>query len=65
MLWLLAERSIAARDVAEVLGSALALHLRFGTSVLIGVAVTAFDTLTVLGSSYEVSVTSSIFVTPR
>ena len=65
MLRLLAERSNVARDVAEVLGSALALHLRVGMSVLIGVAVTAFDTLTVLGSSYEVSAASSTFVTPK
>lgn len=49
MLWLMAELSIVACDVAEVLGSALALHLLFGMSLLTGIAVTAFDTLIVLG----------------
>jgi manganese transport protein len=48
-LWILAEISIVACDVAEVLGSALALHLLFGVSLLGGIAVTAFDTLLVLG----------------
>jgi manganese transport protein len=48
-LWLLAELSIVACDVAEVLGSALALHLLFGISLATGVLVTALDTLLVLG----------------
>ncbi len=48
-LWLMAELSIVACDVAEVLGSALALHLLFGVSLLSGIAITAFDTLLVLG----------------
>ena len=49
MLWILAELSIVACDVAEVLGSALALHLLFGMALLTGIALTAFDTLIVLG----------------
>lgn len=49
MLWIMAEIAIVACDVAEVLGSALALHLLFGISILIGVAITAFDTVVVLG----------------
>ena len=49
VLWLLAELSIIATDVAEVLGSALALHLLFGVSLLTGVVITAFDMLIVLG----------------
>jgi manganese transport protein len=47
-LWLMAELAIVACDVAEVLGSALALHLLFGVSLLVGIAITAFDTLIVL-----------------
>ncbi len=35
--------------MAEVLGSALALHLLFGVSLVTGIVVTAFDTLLVLG----------------
>ena len=49
MLWLMAEVAIVACDLAEVLGSALALHLLFGVSLLIGIAITAFDTVIVLG----------------
>jgi len=48
-LWLGAELSIVACDLAEVLGSALALHLLFGVSIPVGIAITAFDTLLVLG----------------
>ncbi|APW39972.1 divalent metal cation transporter [Rhodoferax koreense] len=48
-LWLGAELAIVACDLAEVLGSALALHLLFGVSVPVGIAITAFDTLLVLG----------------
>ena len=48
-LWLMAEVAIVACDVAEVLGSALALHLLFGMSLLTGIAITAFDTVIVLG----------------
>lgn len=47
--WLFAELAIIACDVAEVLGTALALHLLFGVSMLAGVAITAFDTMLVLG----------------
>jgi manganese transport protein len=49
MLWLLAELSIIACDLAEVLGAALALHLLFDVSLLWGIAITALDTLFVLG----------------
>jgi manganese transport protein len=47
-LWLMAEVAIVACDVAEVLGSALALHLLFGVSLPAGIAITALDTLIVL-----------------
>jgi manganese transport protein len=46
--WLLAELSILATDLAEVLGAALAFHLLLGVSITTGVALTAFDTLIVL-----------------
>jgi manganese transport protein len=48
-LWAMAEIAIVACDVAEVLGSALALHLLFGVSLVLGIVITAFDTLLVLG----------------
>src|SRR5215831_17003160 len=48
-LWLFAELAIVACDVAEVLGSALALQLLFGLPLWIGVLVTGLDTLIVLG----------------
>ncbi len=47
--WLLAELSIIACDLAEVLGGALAFHLLFKCSLTVGVILTAFDTLIVLG----------------
>jgi manganese transport protein len=48
-LWVLAELAIVATDIAEVLGSALAFNLLFGTPLWLGVLLTAFDTLIVLG----------------
>jgi len=47
--WVLAEISIVACDLAEVLGGALAFHLLLGCSLTTGVILTAFDTLIVLG----------------
>ena len=47
-LWVMAELAIIACDLAEVLGTALAFHLLFGLSILVGVLLTAFDTLIVL-----------------
>ncbi len=49
LLWLGAELAIVACDLAEVLGSALALHLLLGVSITTGIAITAFDTVLVLG----------------
>lgn len=46
--WLLAELSILATDLAEVLGAALAFHLLLDVSIMTGVVLTAFDTLLVL-----------------
>ena len=48
-LWLTAELAIIATDVAEVLGSALALHLLFGMSLTKGILITALDTVLILG----------------
>ena len=48
-LWIGAEVAIVACDLAEVLGSALALHLLFGVATTTGIAITAFDTVLVLG----------------
>jgi len=44
-LYLLAEIAIAACDLAEVIGSAVALKLLFGLPLLAGVAITTFDVL--------------------
>lgn len=47
-LWIICELAIAACDLAEVLGSAVALKLLFGLPLLMGVILTAFDVLLVL-----------------
>jgi manganese transport protein len=47
-LWVVCEVAIAACDLAEVLGSAVALKLLFGIPLLLGVILTAFDVLMVL-----------------
>lgn len=47
-LWFLCEIAIAACDLAEVLGAAIALNLLFHIPLLIGVLVTAADTLLLL-----------------
>ena len=47
-LWIVCELAIAACDLAEVLGSAVALKLLFGLPLLFGVVITAFDVLLVL-----------------
>ena len=49
LLWIFAETSILACDLAEVLGCALAFKLLLGVSLPVGVALTALDTLIVLG----------------
>src|SRR5215467_2537367 len=47
-LWLLCEVAIVACDLAEVLGSAVALQLLFGLPLLAGVIITGLDVLFVL-----------------
>ncbi len=46
--WILAEIAIAACDLAEVIGSAIALNLLFHIPLLIGVCITALDVLLIL-----------------
>ena len=48
MLWVLAEIGIAACDLAEVIGSAIALNLLFHIPLIWGVCLTAFDVLAIL-----------------
>jgi manganese transport protein len=48
VLWVLAEVAIAATDLAEVIGSAIALNLLFGLPIAIGVCLTSLDVLVVL-----------------
>jgi manganese transport protein len=47
-LWIVCEIAIAACDLAEVLGSAVALQLLFGLPLLAGVIITGLDVLIVL-----------------
>jgi manganese transport protein len=47
-LWIICELAITACDLAEVLGSAVALKLLFGLPLLAGVLITALDILLVL-----------------
>jgi manganese transport protein len=47
-LWIVCEIAIAACDLAEVLGSAVALKLLFGLPLLAGVIITGLDVLIVL-----------------
>jgi manganese transport protein len=48
VLWILCEIAIAACDLAEVIGSAIALNLLFGIPLLWGVCLTALDVLLIL-----------------
>ncbi len=48
MLWLICELAIAACDLAEIIGSAIAFNLLFGIPLLIGVCITGLDVLIVL-----------------
>src|SRR5436190_287078 len=47
-LWVICEIAIAACDLAEVIGSAIALNLLFGLPLIWGVCLTALDVLVVL-----------------
>ena len=48
LLWILAEVAIIATDVAEVIGSAVALHLLFEIPKVAGVLITGLDVLAIL-----------------
>ncbi len=48
LLWLLCEIAIAACDLAEVIGSAIALNLLFGIPLTWGIIITAADVMVVL-----------------
>jgi manganese transport protein len=48
MLWVLCELAIVATDLAEVIGTAIALQLLFGLPLVWGVCITAFDVLLIL-----------------
>jgi manganese transport protein len=47
-LWIICELAIAACDLAEVIGSAIALNLLFGIPLAWGIAITSLDVLIVL-----------------
>lgn len=47
-LWIICEIAIAACDLAEVIGSAIALNLLFKIPLVVGVVITALDVLVVL-----------------
>jgi len=47
-LWLFAEIAIAACDLAEVIGSAIALQLLFDIPLIVGVIITSLDVLLIL-----------------
>ncbi|GHO92534.1 divalent metal cation transporter MntH [Reticulibacter mediterranei] len=48
VLWILCEIAIVACDLAEVIGSAIALNLLFGIPIIIGVLITAMDVFVIL-----------------
>ena len=48
LLWILCEIAIAACDLAELVGSAIALQLLFGIPLAVGVCITALDVLLML-----------------
>lgn len=68
VLWVLCEIAIAACDLAEVLGTAIALNLLFGLKLLYGVLITAADVLVLLAlqrlgmRKLEVLIISLVFI---
>lgn len=67
-LWVLCEIAIAACDLAEVIGSAIALNLLFGIPLVFGVLITVLDVLVILffqykGFRYVESVVAGLIVT--
>jgi len=52
-LWILCEIAIAACDLAEVIGSAIALNLLFHLPIAVGVLITGFDVLLLLALQHR------------
>jgi manganese transport protein len=52
-LWVICEIAIVACDLAEVIGSAIALNLLFGIPLIVGVVITSADVLVVLFLQYR------------
>jgi len=52
VLWLLCEIAIIACDLAEVVGSAVALNLLFGVPLVFGVLITSFDVMLLLAAMH-------------
>lgn len=48
VLWVLCEIAICACDLAEIIGTAIALQLLFGMPLLLGIGLTALDTILIL-----------------
>lgn len=48
VLWIITELAIMATDIAEIIGSAVALKLLFGLPLLLGVIITIFDVFLLL-----------------
>lgn len=48
MLWVIAEFAIMATDIAEVIGTAIALNLLFGLPLMLGVVITLLDVFLLL-----------------
>ncbi|MDN6968252.1 divalent metal cation transporter [Oenococcus sp. UCMA 17063] len=48
MLWVIAELAIMATDVAEIIGSAIAIRLLFDIPLIVGIVITASDVLILL-----------------
>ncbi len=67
-LWVLAEISIAACDLAEIIGMAIGLNLLFGIPLIWGISITVFDTLLLLFlikrgmRSLELFIVSMVFI---
>lgn len=47
-LWIVTELAIMATDIAEIIGSAIALKLLFGFPLIVGIIITAMDVLVLL-----------------
>ena len=48
ILWVIAELAIMATDIAEIIGSGIAIQLLFGIPLIVGILITAMDVLLLL-----------------